>query len=75
FRIERIDYKALYIDGIKSDSDREKIVEALRKIPGVSGVNVRENFTETILEDKSVTDEALTEAIKCAGDFTVSKID
>lgn len=75
FRIERIDYKALYIDGMKSDSDREKIVEALRKIPGVSGVNVRENFTETILEDKSVTDEALTEAIKCAGDFTVSKID
>lgn len=70
FKIERIDYKVLYVEG-----DAQKISEALKKIPGVSGVNVRENFIEVILDDKNISDEKLREAVKNAGNFTVSKID
>ena len=75
FRIERIDYKALYVEGIKGDSDAAKISEALMNVKGVSAVNVKEKFIEAILDDKSVSDEALRKAVENSGDFRVSEIE
>ena len=46
FKIERLDYKVLYIDGISCDGCREKIRSALETLDGVSGVTFREEFAE-----------------------------
>ena len=71
----RLHYKALYVEGIKGDSDAAKISEALMNVKGVSAVNVKEKFIEAILDDKSVSDEALRKAVENSGDFRVSEIE
>lgn len=75
FKIERIDYKVLYVNGIKNNSDCEKISRALKNVAGVSGVNVKEKFIEAILDDKNISDEELIKAVKSSGNFDVIQID
>lgn len=75
FKIERIDYKALYIDGIKNESDSTRIKNALMNVSGVREVNVRDEFIEAILDDKNVTDESLREAAERSGEFKVIRIE
>ena len=75
FKIERIDYKVLYIDGIKNKSDTERITEALMNVKGVREVNMKDEFIEVILDDKNVTDEALKKAAENSSKFNVTRID
>ena len=74
FKIERIDYKALFIEGIACDVCREKIRRALTDVGGVTGVAYRENFTEVILE-REVPDAVLKKAVEDCGEYRVLKID
>ena len=74
FKIERMDYKVLYISGIGCEKCREKIRAALEALEGVTAVNFREKFTEVYLE-KDVEDAALKMAVEQCGDYTVEKID
>lgn len=74
FKIERMDYKVLYISGIGCEKCREKIRAALEALEGVTTVSFREKFTEVYLEN-DVEDAALKMAVEQCGDYTVEKID
>ena len=76
FKIERQDYKVLYIDGISCEECEERISAALRSISDVKDVVFRreEGFTEVFLE-RDVADEALKQAVGSCGGYTVTKID
>lgn len=76
FKIERIDYKALYIEGIGCDKCREKIRESLMKLKNATGVEFREDkgFAELYV-DGDIPDELIIGAVSAAGDYKVSKID
>ncbi len=72
FRIERLDYKVLYIWGINGEED--KIRDALEKFEEVTGVEFKPNFTEVYL-DSDVPDNVLMQAVEAAGNFRVCKIE
>lgn len=74
FKIERMDYKVLYIGGIGCDNCRNRIMDALMKLDHVSSVVFKSEFTEVFL-DKDVPDDTLKAAVENCGDYTVSKID
>ena len=74
FRIERLDYRALCIDGIKSGGCRERIRKALMEVQGVTDVKFRPEFTEAYLAHQ-VPEEALRQAAEGAGGYKVSRID
>lgn len=76
FKIERIDYKVLYITGIYRESCKEKVAAALKAVPGVTDVVFRleEGFTEVLL-DGNVPDGALKAAVENCGAYSVSRID
>lgn len=74
FRIERLDCRALYIEGIRCDGCRERVRKALMAVPGVTDVKFRPEFTEAYL-DREVPDEALRQAAEGAGGYKVARID
>ena len=74
FKIERMDYKALYIDGIGCDKCRSKIKAALMDVADVTDVVFREKFTEVFL-DKDVEDKVLKDAVEGCGGYIVTKIE
>ena len=74
FRIERLDCRALYIEGIRCDGCRERVKKALMAVPGVTDVKFRPEFTEAYL-DREVPDEALRQAAEGAGGYKVARID
>lgn len=74
FKIERMDYKVLYIDGIGCDNCRNRIRDALMGLDYVTDVVFKPDFTEVFL-DQDVSDETLKAAVENCGDYTVSKID
>ena len=73
-KIQRLDYKVLYIEGIHCQTCRKRIAEALAALPGVTDVVFREEFTEVFL-DHDVEDRALKKAVESCGDYSVGKID
>lgn len=76
FKIERLDYKVLYIDGIGCEKCEQKIAAALKAIPEVNSVVFRheDGFTEVYLE-REVPDEVLKQAVEGSGGYTVTKTD
>lgn len=76
FKIQRLDYKVLYIDGIGCEKCEQKISDALKALPEVSDVVFRheDNFTEVYL-DKDVSDEVLKNTVEGCGAYAVTKID
>ncbi len=79
FKIERIDYKAVYIKGIKSDKCREKIKNELIKIDFVTNVKFRkedgfDEFAEVYV-DNDVKDEVIESCIKSLNDYSVINIE
>lgn len=76
FKIQRLDYKALYIDGIGCEKCEERIETALCEIPDVSRVIFRheKGFVEVYLE-RDVPDGELQQAVERCGAYTVSRID
>lgn len=76
FKIERLDYKVLYIDGCQDDTCAQKIAAALKTIAGVNAVEFRPayGFTEVYLEEE-VGDDVLRETVESCGAYTVTKIE
>lgn len=74
FKLQRLDYKVLYIDGIGCDRCREKISAALAALPGVTEVRFRPEFMEVYL-DRDPGNEALKQAVERCGGYTVTNID
>lgn len=74
FKIERIDYKVLYIDGISNDSDKKIIKDCIIDNDKISDVLFTDEYTEVILDD-NVEDEYLKRSIESAGNYVINKID
>lgn len=74
FKIQRLDYKVLYIEGIGCDKCRDKIKTALTTVEHVTDVVFKEEFTEVILE-QDVPDDVLKKAVESCGEYRVAKID
>lgn len=74
FKIERLDYKAVYISGIACGGCREKIKEALLRLDGVADVAFREQFAEVFM-GKDVPDGDLKAAVEGCGGYAASRID
>jgi len=73
FKIERIDYKVLYIDGMRSDICRDEIKDAINQIDGVTDVAFQEDYIEVYLQ-KDVDDTTLKNSVEKCGQYRVSKI-
>ena len=74
FKIQRLDYKVLYIEGIGCDKCRDKIKTALTTVEHVTDVVFKEEFTEVILE-QDVPDDVLKKAVESCGEYVVTRID
>ena len=74
FKIQRLDYKVLYIEGIGCDKCRDKIKTALTAVGYVTDVVFKEEFTEVFLE-QDVPDDVLKKAVESCGEYRVAKID
>ena len=74
FKIERMDYRALYLDGIAGDTGREAVKRALEALEDVREVVFREGFAEVFLE-RDVPEETLRDAVEHCGPYTVKRID
>lgn len=76
FRIERIDYKVLYINGMEDEAVRQSVCEALEEIADVTDVeyNQEEDFLEVSM-DTDVEDELLIRAVETCSGCRVEKID
>lgn len=79
FKIERLDYKAVYIDGIVCDACRTRIKEAVMQINGVTDAVFRKNEDGTeyieIFLDKDIEDKMIADTINCLNKYHVLKID
>lgn len=78
FKIERMDYKAVYVDGINCDRCRERIKEALSGISEVTDVTFREELSEEYIEvflEEDISDDLISDAVKNCGEYRVKKID
>ncbi|MCM1136171.1 MAG: TIGR04076 family protein [Clostridium sp.] len=73
FKIERMDYKAIYIEGIHCDDCRDKLQSAFEQIEDVTAVAFKEEYVEVYLE-KEVWDEVLKSKAEECG-YRVLKID
>lgn len=74
FKIERMDYKVLYIENIACDKCKEKIKKAMMSVENVTDVVFKGGFTEVFL-DAEVADEVLKETTESCGGYVVTKID
>lgn len=74
FKIQRLDYKVLYIEGIGCDKCRDKIKTALTTVEHVTNVVFKEEFTEVFLE-QDVPDDVLKKTVESCGEYRVAKID
>lgn len=73
FKIERMDYKVLMIEGIKCDGCRNKIRDALRQIDDVTEIVFCRDYVEVYLQ-KDADDAILRDAVENCGQFHVSGI-
>lgn len=74
FKIERMDYKAIYIDGIIDTECQNRLKDALMQIEVVTDVIFREGYAEVYLQ-KDVADEVLENTVKHSGAYRVVRID
>lgn len=79
FKIERMDYKAVYVDGIGCDMCRTKIKEALKKLEGVTDIGFRKEDAQTeyieLFVDGNISDELIKDTVSKLGGYQVIKID
>ena len=74
FKIERLDYLAVYIDGVAGENCRERIREALASVDGVTDVIFRDGFAEVFVDQK-VEEQAVKAAVEGCGDVMVLKME
>ena len=79
FKIERLDYKAVYVNGIYTDTDRIKIKHSLEKIPSVTNVTFQNNeqYREYIevFFDNIIENDLIENTIKNCGTYQILQID
>lgn len=78
FKIERLDYKAVKIDGMTCPGCAESIKKALEAIPGVEQAEVRieKGWAEVFMNQNApVSDEALLLAVEQFENYSVTGID
>lgn len=73
FKIERMDYKVLYIDGIESDKSKNKIKGMLEQLDEISEVAFREDYIEVYLNN-DIDDTVLKNNVAECGQYSISKI-
>lgn len=74
FKIERLDYKVMYINGIGCAECRNKIRSALISVDNVIDVEFKDEFTEVFLK-RDIDDETLKSAVEGCGEYLISKIE
>lgn len=76
FKIERLDYKAVWADGVKTKEDAEALCGRFRKISGVTDAvwDAERGFAEVYM-DADINDYVLSEAVRKAGAFKATKIE
>ena len=74
FKIERMDYKAVYIEGSISADCQDRVRSALERTDGVDQVVFRERFIEVYVHHE-LLDEDLKNAVESCGELHVLKID
>lgn len=78
FKIERLDYKVVKINGMTSEYCAAQIQKSISKISGVDHVNVRldKNWAEVFVQkDTEVSDESLRMAVEQYEKYSVTGID
>lgn len=78
FKILRIDYKVVKIDGMKCEKCAQRVQKALEAVPGVERVEVRldKKWAEVFVgKDADVSDTSLLAAMNACEGFTVTGID
>lgn len=78
FKIQRMDYKVVKIEGMGCETQADKIQSALEQVSGVESVQMKlaKNWAEVFIKkDASISDELLREAVEQCGRYTVAKID
>ena len=73
FKIERLDYKVLYIEGIEDDNCKNKIKAILEQSDEVTEAAFREDYFEVYLYH-DIDDTVLKNIVEKCGQYTVSKI-
>lgn len=73
FKIERMDYKVLYINGIESDKCKNKIKGMLEQLDEISEVVFREDYIEVYLNN-DIDDTVLKNNVAECGQYSISKI-
>ncbi|MCI8283898.1 MAG: TIGR04076 family protein [Firmicutes bacterium] len=73
FKIERLDYKAVYINEIGCGDCRDKIKSVLESIDGAVEVRFQEEYAEVYLQN-DIEDEAIKSSVEECG-YSVLKID
>lgn len=74
FKIERMDYKAVYLTNMESKDSRETLKKAFLNVEGVDEVAFQDGYAEVYLK-KDVQDECLKEAAEGCGEYCVLNID
>lgn len=73
FKIERMDYKAVYIRGINRDTCKTEIKAGLEQISDVTDIIFCENYVEVYLQN-DIDDETIKSNIEKSGQYSVLKI-
>ena len=72
FKIERIDYKAVYIEGISDVDFQKKVKDTVMQIEAVTDVVFRDEYAEIYLQN-DVADEVLKNTVEGCGQYRVIK--
>jgi len=73
FKIERTDYRAVYISGINSDTCKTKIKAGLEQISDVTNVTFCGNYIEVYLQN-DIDYETIKGNIEKSGQYSIFKI-
>lgn len=74
FKIERLDYKAVYIENLSDADMRSALQSAFEKAEGVEHVAFREEYAEVYMND-DVPDATIRNMIEGCGECHILKID
>ena len=78
FKIQRLDYKVVKIEGIRCEQCVRRIQAALEQVKGVESVNVRQDkkWAEVFVQKEAApADQTLKDAVERCGEYAVSTID
>ena len=74
FKIERLDYKVLYIEGLSQNACQNKITLALKQINGIQEIIFNNQCMEIYMQE-DIQDSIIKEVVEKCGKYSVIKID